>query len=989
MDTLDPTTNSPVAQSPNGKKISGAAGNSNTGGCNSRTDFSSTTPDRYVSDFSESNENWFWETDEEHRFTWISDNYERIHGIKRSLFYGRRRTDINDTLQSNNLRQHHQTILDSHKSFKNFEYRFTLPNGDSGWASTSGVPYFDGDGKFLGYRGTASNVTVLKDMERSAQIAAQQLRHAAEHLPGGLILFDHSDKIILCSEQIKNYLPELEPYLKVGTTRKKLLKAQLASGMVQEAKGSEELWFENQLRLQTDRSSYREVKRGDFWFRITTASLPGGGCLKMLLNITDRKKAELLIEKERNLLRSLVDNLTDIIYAKDLDSNFTFANKAASDFMLGLNPEHTTLIGKTDMDFHPTEVAEKYRADELNLLESGQMFEEQIVNVTNTSKGENYWVGAKKSPLKDKQGNIIGLVGVSRDITKQQLLHIELAKSQQRFKDFAETAADWLWECDSNLNINYLSDNHATIVDDFADKVIGKNLLQYKESIFENPKAYRLFHQFINNQKPFNNIEITLEPKAGGKFYYSVSGKPVFDESGDFSGYRGVVRDTSQAKLLQIQLAYRAHHDMLTGLPNRECFQKELQLELEQVQNNTSNTVIGYLDLDQFKIVNDTTGHQAGDQLLCHVARILENSMHSNHLVARLGGDEFGLLFRDCNIKQAESLSKSILEQLSAYRFNWQDRVFDVGGSIGIVPLDAQHGSTGEVMSRADMACYAAKEHGRNRCHVYTENDRELMQRQNEMLAATGIRSALEHKQFILYMQPITRISEKSDAISHYEILLRMLDDAGNIVPPGAFIPAAERYGLMGEIDQWVIQAALASFNEVFRLAEEVGITINLSGSSMSDSSLFKYIQENLERYSVDPTRVCFEITETNVINNMSIAKQFMKDIKQLGCSLALDDFGSGLSSFTYLKHFDVDFLKIDGSFVRDLATDPTDRVVVTAINTIGHGMNMQTIAEFVEDEKILGILNEMGVDYAQGYGIGVPVPYESHHLGIAVQQAA
>lgn len=824
------------------------------------------TSSRFVSDFEETNNSWFWETDRNNRFVWVSDNFKRLRGIDPEYLYGRSRTDIGDNPENAAQWQEHLSLLQSRKPFRNFEYSYTLDNGTGGWASTSGHPYYDSDGHFAGYRGSSSIVTNIKQIEETA---------------------------------------------------------------------------------------------------------------------------ELKIEEERNLLRSLIDNIDDLIFVKDLDSNFTQANKAATDHMLALNPQHSCIIGKSDKDFYTADVAARFFKTEQAMLQSGKKLQDDVFGATNPITGEYRWMLATKSPLRDKSGNIIGLVGTSSDVTSVHQLNLKLNTSQQRFRDFAEAAADWLWECDGDFEITYQSEKYTELTQDLSIGGLGKNLKQYSEEFFENLETYRHFHQHLDQKIAFSNFEIELVHETGGIFNYSLSGKPAFSEEGEFIGYRGVGRDISEAKLLQRKLAYRAHHDVLTGLPNRDCFQTDLMQELQSLQQNDRVSVVGYLDLDQFKIVNDTIGHQAGDQLLCQVARILENQIQGNHVVARLGGDEFGLLFREHTIKQAEELCEKLLEQLSDFRFNWEGRIFDVGGSIGLAVLDAQYQSTDEILSRADLACYAAKERGRNRCHIYTECDQTLIQRQNEMLAATGLRSALEENKFCLYMQPIVKVPPATQPIHHYEILLRMLDDNGEIVPPGAFIPAAERYGLMKEIDRWVIHKAISSFHDVFNESDGTGITVNLSGDSMSDTTLFKFIHENLKQYAVNPERICFEITETAVINNIDIAKQFMSDVKELGCSLALDDFGSGLSSFTYLKHFDVDFLKIDGSFVHDLATDHTDRAVVTAINNIGHSMDMLTIAEFVENDDILKILVELGVDYAQGFGMGMPVPYESDYLGGSVRSAA
>lgn len=945
-----------------------------------------TTPIRRVEDFAPASDHWYWETDSEHRFTWMSDNIERLLGLKPALFYGRARTQImKDSISRENWNQY-ESLVAAHEPFQNIEYQYQLESGASGWAKISGVPYFSDSGEFLGYRGTGAVVTQYKEVEEAARLATECFQQTADHFCGGLMLYDNEDRLIYVSKQLNNFFPQLEHVLKTGTRRETWLREMAYAGLVAEALGCEEEWLQDSYQSCKPDGETTEVKRGDYWFHSTYITIPGGGYLNTLIDITDRKEAETRIEEERRLLRSLLDNIPEVIYAKNLDSKFIVANKATTDHMLALNPEHTTVIDKDDTDFFDKETAASYKKEEISVLTTGKVYENELGGPVSPGSKQYNWVSTLKAPLRDSAGKIVGLVGYNSNITRKRALNVELNNSRRRFRDFAETAADWFWESDENLRITYLSEKYQEQTGGRPKDMYGRTLEEFAKSLISKPEIFAKLQKSLTAQKNFSNYELTFSQDPNNPRHCAFSGKPFYCDQGHFGGFRGIGKDVTEAKRLQDQLTHRAHHDNLTGLPNRESFDSRLNQELFKIRNSQSTAVVGYLDLDQFKLVNDTVGHRAGDRLLCQVTSLLKTRINGKNMLARLGGDEFGLLLTDISIEEATCFAQEILVQLSDYRFSWKDKLFDVGGSIGLVELNAENHDSSEVLSEADIACYAAKERGRNRCHVFTQCDDELIARQNEMLAATGIRSALEQGDFRLYMQPIAKVGSQPCDFLHYEILLRMQDEEGNIVPPGAFIPAAERYGLMNEIDRWVIAKAIQSFHDVIA-DEKTGITINLSGGSMTDTALFEYIRKQLESNAVDPARVCFEITETAVVNSIEIAKQFMHDVKQLGCTMALDDFGSGLSSFTYLKHLDVDYLKIDGSFVRELANDKTDQAVVTAINSIGHSMGIKTIAEFVENDEILSVLQKLNVDFAQGYGIGKPVPYEARSLAEQVDR--
>jgi len=443
-------------------------------------------------------------------------------------------------------------------------------------------------------------------------------------------------------------------------------------------------------------------------------------------------------------------------------------------------------------------------------------------------------------------------------------------------------------------------------------------------------------------------------------------------------------RDTLVEKNLELErLTYR---DILTGIFNRRAFESHLSMALETARSEGRHHTLCYLDLDQFKVVNDTCGHLAGDELLKQVAARLQGKLRESDILARLGGDEFGVLLDNCPIERAGVIAEDLRKTVKTFRFCWEDKVFDIGVSIGLVEISPKVTTLADLFKEADAACYMAKDLGRNRVQVYQPDDEVLAQRYGEMQWVSRIAQAFEDKRFVLYSQEIAPLSPREGDRLHVELLIRMLDENGELVPPMAFLPAAERYSLIGDIDRWVLEAAcdiLARYQSTWRTQPPI-VAINVSGQSLGDPTFLDFVVERLKGTDIEPGQFCFEITETSAITHLVSAKQFIGVLRQMGCHFALDDFGSGLSSFAYLKNLHVDCLKIDGHFVKHMADDPIDRAMVASINEIGHLMNMRTVGEFVENEEILAALREIGVDYVQGFGIAKPVPFEEALLRAA-----
>ncbi|MEQ6916805.1 ammonium transporter [Halomonas aquatica] len=451
------------------------------------------------------------------------------------------------------------------------------------------------------------------------------------------------------------------------------------------------------------------------------------------------------------------------------------------------------------------------------------------------------------------------------------------------------------------------------------------------------------------------------------------SAAPIRARNGYIIGAVLVSHDVSVTRDLSRELNHQANHDALTGMANRRCFESALS---ELVEREDGQHVLCYLDLDQFKVVNDTCGHMAGDELLRQVGTLLRGHLRTSDMVARLGGDEFGIVYYDCPLEKAQALAESLREAIDDFRFAWEGRTFSIGVSIGLVGISDAF-TLSDVLSAADAACYAAKEAGRNRIHVYQADDSLLMERHGELQWVPRLQAALDEDRLRLFAQSIVAVGRPGE-LCHHEILVR-IQEGDRLITPGTFMPAAERYNLMPRIDRWVVSNVLAWLSDSHHSHEDRGFwAVNLSGASLSDERFCEELVERVATAALPAGTLCFEITESTAIAQLSRATELIKRLKGLGCKFALDDFGAGLSSFGYLKQLPVDFLKIDGCFIRDIDSDPIDRVMVESINTVGHTLGLETIAEFVESEAIMSQLERLGVDYAQGYLFDRPFPLEA-----------
>ena len=468
-----------------------------------------------------------------------------------------------------------------------------------------------------------------------------------------------------------------------------------------------------------------------------------------------------------------------------------------------------------------------------------------------------------------------------------------------------------------------------------------------------------------------------LISRNGDEFGIENSASPIRNEYGAILGVVLVFHDVTQQRRLSSEMSYRATHDALTGLVNRSEFESRLDRTLNKAYEDNSEHALLFIDLDQFKLVNDACGHSVGDQLLRQVSKLLSETVRARDTLARLGGDEFAVILEHCSADQAKRVAQQICERMDDFRYMHEERRFRIGASIGLVPVDNRWGTTAAIIQAADTSCYAAKEAGRNRVHAWFDTDQAMRARHGEMQWATRLEQALDENRFTLFAQRIEALDQKAHGL-HAEVLLRMIDCDGSLIQPGAFLPAAERFHLASRIDKWVLRNAIRVLLQLENLSIIDTLCVNLSGQSIGDRAFHRKAIDTLTQAGAEVCRrVCLEITETAAVTNMADASLFIDQVRALGVRIALDDFGAGASSFGYLKKLNVDMLKIDGQFIRDLIDDPLDDAAVRCFVDVARVVGVKTVAEFVDRDELLERVRELGIDFAQGFLLHRPEPIE------------
>ncbi len=675
--------------------------------------------------------------------------------------------------------------------------------------------------------------------------------------------------------------------------------------------------------------------------------------------------------------RGLFENVVDGVYIASRDGDLVAANPALVDMLGYDSPEDLKSVGRTPMLYvNPIDRERVFARLEAEGVVKN--FEYRL----RRKDGTEIVVLENARAVYDDDGKIVAHEGTITDITDRKRAETRVFEEKERAQITLQSIGDGVITTDADGLVDYINP--------VAQDLTGWDMRAARNTPIAEIMTIINEHTRATVDNPVmrcltDGRVITLEEhsilltKNGDEVPIQDSAAPIRDRVGNVIGSVMVFHDVSKETRLFRQLSYQASHDSLTDLINRREFENSLGKSLEAIRGDTEQThALLYLDLDQFKVVNDTFGHTAGDSLLRQLAELVHSKIRSTDVLARLGGDEFGIMLERCSEQRAIEVAESIRGAIEGYRFDWQNSFTTIRCSIGVVMVTSENASVAELMSSADVACYSAKDMGRNQIHLYKDSDASM--RHEEMKWVSRISSAVEENRLELFFQPIIGIGkEHGKARGHYELLLRMRDENGEIVSPDQFIPAAERYNLMPTLDRWVVRESLSKLADRSSDGEaRYTIAVNLSGTSLSEDRFLEYVIDELKKQNLPNGAVCFEITETAAISNLSRVIHFMQALKKLGCLFSLDDFGSGLSSFTYLKNLPVDYLKIDGQFISNVAEDKVDESMVKAISEVGHAMGIETIAERVETKQVLEKLGALGIEFAQGYYIARPTSVES-----------
>jgi diguanylate cyclase (GGDEF)-like protein/PAS domain S-box-containing protein len=695
-----------------------------------------------------------------------------------------------------------------------------------------------------------------------------------------------------------------------------------------------------------------------------------------------RQHAQDLLLRERQLFTE--GPVTMFRWAATEGRPVEYVSEAVSQF--GYDSKELVQEGKRYIEIiHPNDIP-RFTNSEMERDENGVQFAAIDYRIV-CGNGEVRWVYDYTVPVRDAEGTLRHYAGYILDITDRKRDEYELNQARERAQVTLHSIADAVITTDVNGQIEYLNPSAAMLTG--WDSEIARGLpIQRIFCLFSDDSRERVEDPvrqcLAYGEAVKSGSDVTLKRHGGETCSIQYSASPIMADSGSVLGVILVIHDVTEARKMERELSYQTTHDALTGLINRAEFEARLDFSIESARRALESHVLCQLDIDKLKIINDTCCHEAGDNLIMNVAAVLQGCLRDSDVLARIGGDKFGVLLKNCTLDAATEVAENMLSAIRGINFTSCGNTFDVCVSIGITAVTPASESLAHILSQVDLACYEAKDSGGDRYRVYEASDRNLVRRHDEMKWVSALNEAIKSDRLVLYYQEIVPVVPDAGAGGHFEVLVRMLDENGTIIPPDMFLPAAERYHLITSLDRWVVRNTFSWYDSHLH-ADVAGldtISINLSGASVTDTGFLDFIKNELHAHEVPPAVVCFEITETAAIANLDAATGFIHELKRLGCRFALDDFGSGLSSFSYLKNLPVDYLKIDGSFVKDMETDAIDCAMVSSIHHIGSVMGIKTIAEFVENDGILGKLAEIGVDYAQGYGIARPGPLNEMQLG-------
>ncbi|MDX1626613.1 MAG: PAS domain S-box protein [Wenzhouxiangellaceae bacterium] len=691
-------------------------------------------------------------------------------------------------------------------------------------------------------------------------------------------------------------------------------------------------------------------------------------------DVTEQKLAEEMLRQSEDKYRTIIESIEDGYFEVDLAGNFLFFNSALSR-ILGRDAEE--LKASRLEEFATPETTHLVEGAFRKVLETGRP-DPGFSWHARRKDGTRRHLEASVGLLRSRSGEPAGFRGLVHDVSHRVRAEAALRESEERYRIMAENTGQLIYDYDLQSGRIHWSGAIQRVTGHSPEELRNFDVDQWAARIHPDDREEAL-KQLDEAEKSTGeyHVEYRFQNRLGEYFHAEDSGTFMYDSHGKAYRMIGTMTDVSERHRISREMAYQAVHDELTGLYNRRKFEQVLEQLIDQSEESDRSYAVLYMDLDQFKVVNDTCGHHAGDELLRQLGVALMGRIRDSDTLARLGGDEFGLILHGCSLAQAEQVGREILALVNEFTFSWEGRSFRIGISIGVVDVSAHQDATA-VLVAADQACYSAKGQGRNRLQTFHSDDSHLSRHQTEIDAAGDITDALRENRFELYFQKIHCLRDQGDE-GHCEILLRMRNRKGEMVSPDRFIPGAERYNMMSSIDRWVLSHVLDGIRQRIdagRHGEGQRHSINLSGSTFGDATFAEFVVDELRRTGVPPQSIAFEITESTAILNLDRALEFIETVRELGIRIMLDDFGSGLSSFGYLKTLPVDYLKIDGNLVRGIAQGRIDLAMVEAIHRVGEVIGIPTVAEHVSSREILLRLEEVGVQYGQGFYFHEPEPW-------------
>ncbi len=824
------------------------------------------------------------------------------------------------------------------------------------------------DGTPAGVIGNLTDITSLKRAEKALRLSEMQMRLISDNVPAMIAYFDTGQRCFFCNAAYASWFGGTPGQFQGRHLRDITGAAVFAEIEPQFARAftGEHVTYERLHRMRDGDAGHLQVALAPH--RDGTGKVIG--VYSLVADITERKREEARLARTRERLHFALHGSKLALWDADLREDEIYFGAEWAE-MLGFPPEETLIDARA--------LAARVHPDDRERINNAIGAVVKNVNTTYreehrlaTSSGGWMWVESRGMVVeRDAKGAPVRMTGTNADITERKQAEASLRDREAQLRLMIDNVPALIAYVDLDRRIRFANKRYAEFYGFTTESIIGKH---GTEIIGE--EAYRDYVAHFD--KVFTGVpdwyQRQVKQKNGAIGYIEVALVPHLSDDGKVIGAYALSRDVTKSVEAEERVRHMARYDALTDLLNRREFEEGLQKRLPDSKSNEYALI--YLNVDQLKIVNDSCGHAAGDALLRQVAAVLRENVVDDDLLARLGSDEFGVLHKVTPPDSAHTEAESLRRAVQTLRFAWLERSFPVSISIGVVPLAGQN--VDELLTMGDAACRIAKNRGRNRIHVYHPTDSELALRRNQIEWRSRILDALERDRFQLYWQPIVSLHGTAKVAEHYEVLLRMLDEKGEVIAPMAFLPAAEHFGLMPAIDRWVVSAALAAYAPLSAAAKARGgltLAINLSGDTLGVESFPAFVRGELERFHVNPRSICFEITETAAISDIARARSFIKEFKNLGCQFSLDDFGSGMSSFAYLRNLPVDYLKIDGSFIRNICRDSIDLAMVESMNHIGHILGKKTIAEFVGDKATITLLKKIGVDFAQGYGVGEPKP--------------